>query len=170
MKNTIKAAILSSCAFFLVTAAPAYAGPGFQGGGWEPGEHLMQLVRKANLTSQQKTQIHEIMAAAKAQQKQLRTQNKAIHEQLADKLLAASTPKLADFSAMTQQMEQVHSQQITLGLQTAIQIRALLTPAQVTHIAQIHQQLSNLNAQRSAVLQEDDDVNDVTVPTQVEGR
>ena len=169
MKHAIKAAVLSSCAFFLVAAAPAYAGPGFSGGGWEPGANLMRLVRKANLTSQQQTQMHDIMTAAKVQQKQLRAQNAAIHQQLADKLLGASTPSLADFSALTTQMQQLHSQQITLGLQTAIQIRALLTPAQVTHIAQIHQQLSNLNAQRSAVLQ-DDDAMDGPAPTEIEAK
>jgi Spy/CpxP family protein refolding chaperone len=169
MSQAIKAAVLSTCAFFLVAAAPAYAGPGFSEGGWEPGAGLMHLVRQANLTSQQKAQVRDIMVAAKAQQKQLRAQNVAIHQQLADKLLGASTPALADFSALTQQMEQLHSQRIKLGLQTAIQIRALLTPAQVSHIAQIHQQLSNLNAQRSALLQ-DDDATEVPAPTEAEVR
>jgi Spy/CpxP family protein refolding chaperone len=169
MKHALKAAVLSSCAFFLVTAAPAYAGHGFSGDDFEPGAHLMQLVRRANLTSQQQSQIHDILTASKAQEKQLRSQGAALHEQLADKILGTSTPTLADFSSLTQQMEQVHSQQIKLGLQAALQIRAVLTPAQVSHIAQMHQQLSNLNAQRSAVLQDDDDM-DVPAPTEVQGR
>jgi Spy/CpxP family protein refolding chaperone len=167
MHHALKAAVLSSCAFFLVAAAPAYAGPGTMEGGWGPGEHLMQLVRRANLTSQQEAQIHEIMKASKAQEKQIRAQSFALHQQLADKMLGASTPALADFSALIQQMEQLHSQQIKLGLQTAIQIRALLTPAQVSHVAQMHQQLSSLDAQRKAVLHEDD-VMDMPAPT--EGR
>ncbi len=156
MNKMLKAAIFSTCAAFLVAAAPAYAGPGYSGGGWEPGERLMQLVKRANLTSQQQSQIHDILRASRSQEKQLRIQGDTLHQQLADKILGASTPTLADFTSLTAQMEQVHSQQIKLGLQTALQIRALLTPAQVSHIAQLHQQLSNLNAERAAVLQDDD--------------
>jgi hypothetical protein len=94
-----------------------------------------------------------------------------LHQQLADKILGTSTPALADFASLTQQMEQLHAQQLKLGLQTAIQIRAVLTPTQVTHIAQIHQQLNNLNAQRQAVLQEDDLIEAPTLaPTEIEAK
>jgi Spy/CpxP family protein refolding chaperone len=172
MNHTVKAAVLSACAF-LLSASPAFASPGGPaGGGWEPAARLIQLVKKANLTSQQEAQISAIRADTKQQDQQLRSQWLALHEQLADKVLGTSTPTLADFSSLMQQMETVHSQQIKLGLQTALQIRAVLTPAQVTHITQIHQQLSNLNAQRRAVLQDEDAIEAPQVaPTPVlEGR
>ncbi len=169
MKHKIKAAVLSMCAVFLLAGAPALASPGGGGGGWEPGGALMHLVRKANLTSDQQAQIKSILTSSHAQEKALRQQSEAVHQQMADKLLASGTPTLADFSALTAQMNQVHGQQVTLGLQTSLQIRAVLTPAQVTRISQMHQQLANLNAQRQAVLQ-DDDVADEPMPAGLEGR
>jgi len=168
MKHAIKAMLLSTCGLILFAGSSAIASPG-GGGGWEPGAQLMQLVKRANLTSQQQTQIQDIRATAKSQEKSLRQQWVALHQQMADKILATSAPALADFTSVTQQMEQVHAQQIKLGLQTALQIRAVLTPAQVTHIAQLHTQLSNLNAQRQAVLQDDDAIDAPTLsPTELE--
>jgi Spy/CpxP family protein refolding chaperone len=168
MNHAIKAAVLSACALFLVAGSKAFSSPiDFRGGGFGPGDQLMQLVKKANLTPQQQDQIQTIRASAKSQQKSLMQQWSALHTQIADKLLATSTPAMADFSSLTQQMNQVHAQQVTLALQTALQIRAVLTPAQVTHVAQIYTQLNNLSAQRRAVLQDDDtlDVPATTVPT-----
>jgi Spy/CpxP family protein refolding chaperone len=175
MKHAINAALLSTCALMLFAGSSAVASPGGGGrgggGDWEPGARLMHLVKRANLTPQQETQIQDIRSAARAQEKALKGQWVALHQQLADKILAPSAPTLADFASLTQQMEQVHSQQLKLGLQTAIQIRAVLTPAQVTHIAQIRQQLDNLNAQTKAVLDEDDAIDAPTqAPTEYQAK
>ena len=73
MIHTIRAAVLSTCAVFLLAGAPALASPGgFEGGGWEPGASLMHLVRKANLTSDQQTQIKPILANQQQQMMALR--------------------------------------------------------------------------------------------------
>ena len=168
MTHAIKAAFLSTCALMLASASPALASPGGFGGGDAIGR-LMAIVKRADLTSQQEQQIQTIRKTARAQGKTLAKQWAALHQQLADKLLASGTPTMADFSALTQQLNQLHAQEVQQALQTALQIRAVLTPAQLSHIAQIHQQLSNLNAERRAILQDDGDMPDEPPPPE-EGR
>jgi len=158
MNSTLKAAALSVFAFALTATTPAAAMPtgamsnGDLGGHWSPRLHA--LIKYANLTSEQSTQVQAILEKASPQRKSLRQQEGAIREQIADKMLSTGSVTTADFNALVQQDAQIHQQLVNLTLGVAVQVRTLLTPAQVSHVAQIHQQMRSLNAQKRALLNE----------------
>jgi Spy/CpxP family protein refolding chaperone len=153
MNSMLNTLAVSAFAAALTLATPARAMPnGDLGGRWSPRLHAM--IKYANLTSEQSTQVQAILEKAAPQRKSLRHQEGAIREQIANKMLSAGTVNTADFTSLVQQDAQIHQQLVDLTLGVAVQIRTLLTPAQISHVAQVHQQVKSLDTQRRALLQE----------------
>jgi Spy/CpxP family protein refolding chaperone len=114
-----------------------------------PGLH--ELVRNANLTTAQKSQLREIRQATRAQNEALWTQMRSLREQIADTVESSGTVNAADVASLQQQLAQVRSQLDQQALKTAVQIRGLLTADQLSHVAQVHGQLKSLRAQMRAL-------------------
>ncbi|MGH6877459.1 MAG: Spy/CpxP family protein refolding chaperone, partial [Rhizomicrobium sp.] len=69
----------------------------FMHGGGSP---FMMLLKSANLTEAQHAQLHQIMESERSQMKSVYQQSRAIHEQIADKLLASGTVNASDLAPL----------------------------------------------------------------------
>lgn len=118
---------------------------------------IRSLLKAANLTPDQKTQVHQIMQSSRAENKALFTQMKALHEQLADKLASAGPVSVSDLTAIHAQIAQLRSQLDVQMAQNAIKVRAILTADQLRQVSATHEQLKSLRAQMKALTPEEDE-------------
>jgi Spy/CpxP family protein refolding chaperone len=138
-------AAASSCAL-AATGALAHPGGDFHGG------EGMEILHSLNLTDAQKDQAHQIEHAAWAQARPVMEQMHAVHEQLATAMLAPGAVTADTLAPMVTQEQQLRAQLDSMRLNTALQIRALLTPEQLTEAAVTHQKLAALHEQEHAVM------------------
>lgn len=149
-------------ALFLSAAIPVAAfaqpqGPGKCGfGGGPMPMPMMMLLHHVNLTADQQTQVHQLMQANFNQAQPLMTQLRSIHDQIADKLLSPGTVAAADLTPLQQQASTIHQQLDQQMLTTAIQIRNILTPAQLSQAADLHTKLQSLRSQMQTLLGADE--------------
>ena len=132
--------------------APAQAEPG--GGHHRHGHQGSDLgfLAGVSLTDQQKSQIHEILQANGQAIRPIEKQIHALHRQIMDQLASTGAVSAADLSALQQQASQLQDQVAQQRLEAALQIRGLLTQAQLAQAAQVHQQLAMLRSQMRDVL------------------
>jgi Spy/CpxP family protein refolding chaperone len=139
----------------VVTALPvsafAFGGHGGLGGG-DGMMPMMMLLRHVNLTADQQTQIHQIMQANWQQSKPLVRQLHSIHEQIANQLLGSGNVTASNFTAMQNQEAQVRQQLEQNMLATALKIRGVLTPDQLSQASTLHSKLESLHQQMQALL------------------
>jgi len=168
MKQTL---LLASFAAGLLVAAPASAEPSMSGMGMSHAHggmghhmdamggdsHFMTLLRSANLTPQQHAQMRQILKNEKAQMKSINESFHALHEQIADKLLAPGNVTAADLAPLEQKANRYQEQIGRNMIDTAIAIRSILTPEQISRLAQVHQQLQSLHEQIHNILGSDAD-------------
>jgi len=118
---------------------------------------FMMLLKSADLTPSQQSQVHEILRSQKEQMKSVYRQFHAVHEQIADKLLASGSVSASDLAPLEQKAFRCQ-QQIDQGMvDTALAIRNILTPGQVSHLASVHQQLQSLHSQIQSIMGSDQD-------------
>ncbi len=134
----------------LLTAGVAKAQP--EHGGWH--HDGMEILHGLDLTDAQKSEVHKIMQTNWAQMKPVMEQMHTIHEQIVTKLTGTEAVSQADLTPLVQQEEQLRTQIDTARLNTALQVRGLLTPAQLSKAASTHQQLEALHEQERAVIGE----------------
>ena len=146
--------VLAAATAGLLTAGAARAQPEGHGGWHHDG---MEILHGLDLTDAQKTEVHKIMQANWSQMKPVMQQMHAIHEQIVTKLTAAGAVSEADLTPLVQQEETLRNQMDEGRLSTALQIRGLLTPAQLAKAASTHQQLEALHEQERAVVGEPGD-------------
>jgi Spy/CpxP family protein refolding chaperone len=126
---------------------------GGHGGMLEGMSALPMFLRAAKLTPAQQAQVKTIMDANRAT---LHGQFELMHvarEQIAEKLFSAGTVTAADLSAQTKQIAQAQQQLLQNELNVALQVRAILTPAQLQQVAQFHQQFESLLKQMHTLMQ-----------------
>jgi Spy/CpxP family protein refolding chaperone len=130
----------------LVTTSPVQA---LEMGHHRHGGSQSQLgfLAGVTLTDEQQAQLHQLLQASHAQIKPLEQQIHALRKQIFDQLASAAAVDGTQITALQQQAAQLREQVDEQRLATALQIRALLTPAQLAQAAQIHQQLASLHAQ-----------------------
>ena len=126
-------------------------GPHMMGGPGGP-PFFMMLLKSANLTADQKTQVHQILASDRAAMHDKFEQLHTIHEQIADKLLSTGTVNATDLTPLVQQSAAIQQQIDMQHLETALKIRALLTSDQLSKVAQTHQKLKGLFEQMHAMM------------------
>ena len=142
-------------------AGPAVAqhGGGFGWQGMGPGGGLYMslplLVKGVELTEAQQTQVKHIVAARQPQFRALLSQLRSAREQLADKLYAPGPLKADDMAPLTQQIGQLRGQLTQEALQVALEIRAVLTPEQLTRAEQIQHKLKDLRSEMRSLLGRD---------------
>ena len=145
-----KVLIAALCAVVAPLAAMAATdAPGFHHHGQHHGE--FGFLEGVTLTPEQQTQIHQIVQASWANAKPLMQQLRADHKQIDDLLASTNSVTEAQLTSIQQQEGQLAQQLASQRLATALQVRSLLTPAQLAQSAQTHQQLESLHAQERAV-------------------
>jgi Spy/CpxP family protein refolding chaperone len=147
--------VAATAAIALSAAGAAMAHPG---GDWHGGEGHggMEILHSLSLTDAQKEQAHQIEHASWAQSKPVMEQMHAVHEQIATALLASGTVTADSLAPLVQQEEQLRTQLDQQRLNTMLQIRALLTPEQLTQAAATHQKLAALHEQEHEVMHASD--------------
>ena len=147
-KKMLVAALCAAVVPFAALAAPG-------GHGGHHGRHGGEFgfLQGVTLTPEQKTQIQQITHASWTTAKPLVQQLRTDRQQISDLLANGGAVTAAQLTPIQQQAEQVRQQLDSQRLATALQIRALLTPAQLTQSAQMHQQLASLHQQERAVFE-----------------
>lgn len=129
---------------------PAYGAFHSRHGGFHATE--LSFLRGVTLTDAQRTQLRQITQAERARTAATRQQLRAIRQEIGDKLASTESVTSSELGALQQKADQLRQQLETQRLTTALQVRALLTPAQLAQSAQAHQQLATLRAQARSVL------------------
>ncbi len=133
---------------------PSYAQPrpGFQGP--RPGlmgdgaaMTLPLLLRGANLTADQKTQVKQIMGNHRATFQNLFSQLRTVQDQISSKLFSTGAVSESDVMPQLQQVTALRSQLAEEGLRVALEIRNILTPDQLNKAAQLKTQMQSLRNQ-----------------------
>jgi Spy/CpxP family protein refolding chaperone len=135
----------------LLTAGAAKAQPE-HGGPWH--HDGLEMLHGLDLTEAQKSEVHKIMQANWSQMKPVMEQARTIHEQIVTKLTGTDAVTQADLTPLVQQEETLRAQLDTARVTTALQIRGLLTPAQLAKASSTHQQLEALHEQERAIVGE----------------
>jgi Spy/CpxP family protein refolding chaperone len=143
---TIKHMALAIAAAGMLTAGVARAQPAHEGH-----HEGFEILRGVDLTDSQQTQVHQLMKSTWSQMKPVMEQMHSIHEQIIGDLTGSANVSQEQLAPLMQQEEQLRSQIDAAKISTALQIRGLLTPEQLTKAASIHQQLSALHEQEKAV-------------------
>jgi Spy/CpxP family protein refolding chaperone len=108
---------------------------------------LPLLLRAANLTSDQKTQVRQIMANHRATLQDLFSQLRAAQDQMANKLFSTEKIDEAGLSPLVQQIAQLRNQLAEEGLRVVLEIRNILTPEQLAKASQLKSQMQSLHRQ-----------------------
>lgn len=123
-------------------ALTAYAQGGRHHGGAEGGPMMMmggrgleRMLDGVNATEQQRTQIKQIVEAARADLKSQREAGRALHEQALN-LFTQPTVDANAAEALRQQMQARHEQASKRMLQAMLDISRVLSPEQRVQIAQ----------------------------------
>ncbi len=135
----------------LLTAGAAKAQPE-HGGGWH--HDGMEILHGLDLTDAQKSEVHKIIKTNWSQMKPVMEQARTLHEQIVTKLTGTDAVTQTDLTPLVQQEEQLRAQLDNARVSTALQIRGLLTPAQLAKAASTHQQLEALHEQERAIVGE----------------
>jgi Spy/CpxP family protein refolding chaperone len=109
------------------------------------------LLKNANLTDAQKTQVHEIISSRRTTRKTEYQQLRTAKEQLFAKYVSPDQITASDLSAPLQQIAQIKNQMAQEQLQDAIAIRKLLTPDQLKSMLQTKSKLDQIHAQMKSL-------------------
>ncbi len=132
-------------------AAVAQGWGGYHHGFGGSGGGEFGLLHALSLTDAQQTQVHAAMQAGHEASASARTQLHAIEAQIKAKLAASGSVTMADVAPLLQQKEQLMAQLDQQRMATMLQVRAVLTPEQISRAASMEAQLATLHAQERAV-------------------
>jgi Spy/CpxP family protein refolding chaperone len=141
--------LVGVCLWALPVHAQLRPGPHERGGmaGDGTGIALPLLLRGANLTSDQKSQVQQIMANHRATFRDLFGQLRAAQDQMASKLFSTGRLQEADLAPQVQQIAQLRNQLADEGLRVVLEIRGVLTPEQLAKASQLKSQMQSLHSQ-----------------------
>ncbi len=145
---TAAALVVTGCLGILPSYAqprPAFHRPGMMGDG--AAMTLPLLLRGANLTADQKSQVKQIMANHRATFQNLFSQLRTAQDQISSKLFSTATVSESDVAPQVQQITALRSQLAEEGLRVALEIRNILTPDQLARAAQLKTQMQSLRNQ-----------------------
>lgn len=151
--GALGAPFLGAHGWFGVREAVA-EGPGFgmHGPPHGLGGELAPLLFSAGLSDAQKEQAHQIMQSNRDTMKGLFSQLHAADEELATRLLAAGNVTQTDLEPTLTKIAGLRAQVAENEAAVALQVRALLTPAQLAQASQTFQQMSALREQERQLL------------------
>ncbi len=129
--------------------APPYGG-GWRGDGGALG--LPALLRSVNLTPDQQSQVQAILSSRRAAARSIIQQLRQAQEELADKLVAPGQLQMSDLQPQLQQISRLREQLLQNSAQATLEIRALLTPDQLTKAAEVKDKLRQLRSEMRQLL------------------
>ncbi len=151
--TSILGGLLAAGLFFAPASARAegrMGGPfGFDGMG-----ALHVLLRVAQPTPDQRRQIHEILSADRREVEPIFKQQRQLREQMADRIAATGSVDRSALDGLAHQLAQLDDQLAERQLDTALRVRALLTPEQLARVAEVHQKMKALHDQMRALVPE----------------
>lgn len=139
------------------TPASAQGGPPGPGGlmmGGGPGLLPPFVLKKLDLTDEQQAQVKGIIETHRETFRTLFGQLETAREELADKFYASGELSATDLTTQTQQINQVQEQITNEKLKVDLEVRAVLTPEQLTKAAQIKDQLETMHAEMKSLFKE----------------
>ena len=148
--------VLSVFAVALAVSSLAFAEPGEgrRGGPGHGGGFAMSPfpLRSLGLSTDQWTQVRQIMAKHRSQFQTLSRQLRDARKQLNDRLVTPGALAAADVDPLVQQINQLRGQLGQEALQVALDIRGVLTPEQIAKAAEVHRRLADLRSQTQQLL------------------
>jgi Spy/CpxP family protein refolding chaperone len=120
---------------------------GMEAMGGMHGSPFLMLLRSADLTPAQQSQIQLILNSNKAQMEALHGQLQSIHEQFAAKLLGQGSVSAADLKPLVEQASRAEAALTENMANTAVAVRNVLTAEQVKKLADVHRKLHSLHNQ-----------------------
>jgi Spy/CpxP family protein refolding chaperone len=105
---------------------------------------FLALLKSANLTSEQRTQIQRILQSNGAETGELVRQLRALQEQISAKLLGPGPVAAADLSPLAEQATRIREQMELKTIDTSLAIRKVLTAEQLQRLVAVHQRLESL--------------------------
>ena len=136
---------LSFVASLLLAAVPAQAEE--RSDPFEAMQNPKRLLRGAMLTEAQVVQIRELRKEQIDQENEIQTKLKALWATWDDKFTSTEALDPEALMALYEQGEQLKSQSEHAKVRVMLQIRALLTPEQLTRVSEAHQKSKALNSQ-----------------------
>jgi Spy/CpxP family protein refolding chaperone len=119
-----------------------------------PGMRLPLLLRGINLTPEQKTQVHDIIASHRSTFQETFNKLHTVHKDMADKLVAPGELQESDLLPQRQQIANLRNQLTQEGLKVMLEIRRVLTPEQLAKAAQLKQRMEALRAEMRSLFEE----------------
>ena len=133
-------------------------GMGMMGPGGMDGPMMLPLLlRSANLTDEQQTQVHKIMADRRAQTRALFREMRTAQGALLDKLFTPGDLKADDLKSEMDRLTRTKMQLMDHALTTALDIRKVLTPEQLARTAKIKDRMRALHDQMQELMEEGED-------------
>lgn len=152
MKTFRLLAVLSALLAPVALAGPGGpGGPGLEGGFDHP--QMRMLLKAANLSDDQRTQVHQILKQVHEQIRPLLRQERDLHEQLGDKLAGAGPVQLLDLAPLRQQIRDLRSQIDDQMLGGMLKVRALLRPDQLQNVAAAHEHFKSLRTEMDSMME-----------------
>jgi Spy/CpxP family protein refolding chaperone len=113
------------------------------------GDHspFFMLLSAANLSAEQKSQVQQILQSDRSQSRSLYQQYEAIHQQISARLVGTGNVSASQLTPLVQQAAQIRESIDENRMQTALQIRGILTPEQLSKLASVEQQLQAMHTQ-----------------------
>ena len=148
LKTIMRAGVVAG-----LLAAGAVQAQGMHGGPHGGmGHGYLGFLQGVTLTDAQQAKMHDIVHASWQQLKPQMQQLRALREQIGGDLASTAAISTPQIVALQQQAQTLQNQLDQAKLATAMQVRALLTPDQLSQAATVHAQLSALHQQEHAVL------------------
>ena len=116
----------------------------------------MMILKKLDLTSEQRTRIQEIMAAHRNSLRSLFEQLETTHDQISTKFFAPGSLTASDLAPQTQSMSRLREALINEGLKAALEIRQALTPEQLVKAAQLQEKMREMREEMRQLLDDGD--------------
>ncbi|PYN13751.1 MAG: hypothetical protein DME06_06175 [Candidatus Rokuibacteriota bacterium] len=115
---------------------------------------FLLLFKGAALTPNQETRVRAILAAHRANARDLMRQLRTAREGIVDKLVAPGSVAAGDLEPLRQQIIQLEEQLSQDRLGAALEIRALLTPDQLAKAQRVKDRVRELRAEMRALFEE----------------
>jgi periplasmic protein CpxP/Spy len=105
------------------------------------------LLRAAELTPEQRTQVRQVLANHRETFRDLFGQLQTARQQITSKLLSAEPVTEADLAPYTQEIAQVRDQLAQERLKVALEVRNILTPEQLAKVSEHLSKMKDLRSQ-----------------------
>jgi Spy/CpxP family protein refolding chaperone len=115
---------------------------------------LPLILRGVNLTPDQQARVQKMMQANRTTFRTLFSQLEAAQEGMAEKLSAPGAVDVADLTAQARQVTQLREQLMQAGLKVALEVRGVLTPAQLAKASQLKERIRAMHTEMRNLLDE----------------